>query len=322
MLTHSFFTYEDIRDYVLTILGHESITVELTDKDIQEAVALTLNTYNKYRPKIQSAIIPITSSVTDYVLPYERSFRGVIDVIFEDSATTLVLPFPREYYPWTGIYSADISNISEWHAYNRGVRSAVGSGDMWFYDKDSRILRILKRQGSSKVKYYYIQDRYLLQHIVNVTGATYTTTLNNGKERLFNLLPESLQVRYNNTVYILDATGNLQDKITGSSLGTYDYATSVLTLNFPTALSNEPIQIDVNEVRSSDFSWFAQFVLGQVVQILASKRTRFGGTLDTTDLSGLALDVEVLERYREKISKLEEEGRRWMLDWITPRSRG
>jgi hypothetical protein len=313
------FRIKDYYDYVLSILGNNSITVDLVKEDLQQALQFTIAFYNKYRPKVSSKILTYSGGQREYKLKYEDVFRGIIDVVFEETTGVVVTPFPREYYPWTGLSAVRANTIAEWYSYQDGFRGVFGVTNRWYYDKDSRTLRVFNKNGS-RIKYYFIQDRYLFEKSYNVTTSTFTVLLEDNYRRLYNVLPESIFIVLpNGEVYVNDIDNQFVSS-SGNVLGTFDPNTSQIALTFPGPL-NGSITIEVNEVRSSDFHWFSRYLLGQLANILVSKRTRFGGTLTSIDIGDVSLDVEVLNRYAEEIKTLETECQKWMLDWVLPRSK-
>jgi hypothetical protein len=304
-------------DYVLTILGDNSITVEITKEDLQQALFFVINTYNKYRPKVFTDVLTLVKGKQDYVLPYEKVFRGIIDVVPEDTLNSVVIPFPREYYPWVGISSINVHSLSEWFAYSRGFKGVLGAGNLWYYDKDRQVLKIL-REDISQVKYTYIQDRYVLKIEDFVNGNTFVKVLNDGVRRLYNVVPGSIFVEFDGKVYVSDENGVIKD-YNGVIIGHFDFVTSTLNLSFSSTYNNKPIIIEVNELRESDFQWISRYLLGQLANILVSKRTRFGGKLSNTDLGDVTMDVDVLTRYAEEIKNLEEVAKKWAWEWTMPR---
>jgi len=327
------FTISELLSYAKNKLGEQHITVEVNNTDCDDIVDSMIIIYNQYRPKIRDFNQVYHINVQEYKLPKSQYGRGVFNVLFP-RLNSIPHIFPTSYTPLS-IGSVDNLRMNEVVLFNSILNtSAKITGDdmSWEFDRDSGVLLLTaspRSNGTCRVS--TMHDRYIMSvnlGIGNGTQKDYTGFLQDKYyNNLSNILPETFYFKTttkegeevftdNGTSISQNPVGTLSSNRGGT--GTINYHTGEYNISFHTpAVIGIPVVFNINELRSSDKNWCKEYCYALMCIFVANKRKRF------TNIPGSQININLdtgKEESGEALkTKLEDDAKKWMWEWLVPR---
>jgi hypothetical protein len=320
-------TIQQLKDYVMTLNGDQTVSVELEDKDFTICILpKTMEVYNRYRPKVVEFPLTLVNGKQEYNLSRYNVGRGVFDLVPEDRVTDAYRLFPQEYWPHNypvSNFSSRSPEILQWKVNDVATRKTLGVWDDFHYNRDTNILKVYPEPLSSmQTRIVTLHDRYFnageFSEKGNGVKVTFDFTIPDSEGfPIKSIATKSLSIVYKNEKFRDVGDGTLESTVSGSS-GTINYSTGAISVTFNTApLDGDIIQWELCEVYSEDYDWYKDYAIAIGDLILGRKRKKFSqipGSQAPVDLY-----VDILSEGSEAKERLEERAMSWATEWMIPR---
>lgn len=326
-------TREDIYNYITTMCGGNSISVEFTTEslgagkpsDLDVVIKKATEVYNRYRPKIHEFAFTVVQNIQQYTIPREQIGRGVFRYTPKQAIGDTFKIFPSTYYPINDPrYNIRSDDFMVWKGINATERKIFGTWDDFKYNPDSNTLTVYPiPQQSFNGTLETLHDRLFTKTLLFKTAGniqtTYTARIKNQFNiPILNMVPGNCSLRIGPYELMDDYNGNFSSASTEVT-GTIDYKTGTVTIVFAQAPSpNLEAYLSLCEIRTEDYDWFNDYCLAIARIIIGSKRKRFGGKIPGAQ-TPIDLDVEIQQQGEDAKKDLEDRARNWMNAWAIPR---
>jgi len=324
------FTKQSIIDNVLSRLGGNSISVEMTTDDWNQLIPSMLNTYNIYRPKLIDTDYTIVTGKQDYQLTPQVAGRGVFQLIPPEAIQTPASIFPSEYFPLSQgqkSSSIDLRDYITWRIKTNVESDIIGTKTKWSYNQDSKVFHINPNPTYSfRVKLKCLHDRYFTECIL-FTGNGSDKVISepiidpNGNH-LYNINPFTFYIKCRTSDSILrfedNGVGILTTSPSSANVGTIDYVNGTFTLNLVSpVLTGNNVILTINELRGSDEEWCKDYCFALASMIVGAKRNRFKNLPGTQ--SAISLDGDKETQGKDLKLLLDKQAKLWAMEWIISR---
>lgn len=322
------FTKKDINNHVLTLLGDNSISVEIDDKDWDTIHSNAIDTYNKYRPKVVKVPHTITQGVQNYIIHPDKIGRGVFHIPWKE-VTDIPDIFPNTYTPITnpGSPQVSVTDYLRWKKDLETTKEVSGLNEDFEYNQDTGELTIYPVPYATYLtELHTMHNRYFDE--IDIAKGDNVQTIFSGQLSIINfleykkfvqILPYKFRFLVGNTEILTDdGKGNLVSNLTGTPIGSISYDTGWYDFTLGTPLqSDKVIKFTINELRPNDGKWYMEYCYAVACRIIGNKAKRFSSIPGSQ--GELQLDVDKLQEGIEKQKELEEIAYKWLHEWFIPR---
>lgn len=143
------FSGTSVKQYVLGMLGHPTVQIELTSGQVQEIAKTALRTYNRLVGRLRKGVIELVQGVATYSAEV-ASPRGVVKCEFTRKHGTPLISDPlfgREYPRGSGSIDYDQYVLGDAH-WKQVLRTASQEPE---WDYDSVLKKVLINVGSNEI---------------------------------------------------------------------------------------------------------------------------------------------------------------------------
>jgi hypothetical protein len=160
-----------LKEWILRALGCDTISVELTDKQLDDCIDEAQNYWQMWVGNVKTSTVTLTSSHEYPAISISDDVDSVVDVIFDTNSDGF-----RNMYAWAGV---EIDPIQALYGYGRGYGGNIGHGGGnsalvqymmhledaqriascdrdWQWDKARRMLIVSPGSSSTKMMVFYL----------------------------------------------------------------------------------------------------------------------------------------------------------------------